>query len=93
MLKKHKMSNGVDKTIKTTAPAGIVIKQKVRFGKPCIKGTRIAITDILNLLQSGYNIADVPKQYPGITVANAKMALRYAARVLGKEEILEINPN
>lgn len=83
----------MNQSIKTATPAGIAIKQKVRFGKPCIKGTRIAITDILHLLQSGYNLADVPKQYPGITIANAKIALSYAAHVLGKEEILEIRSN
>ena len=76
--------------VTTIKPAGIVIKQKVRFGKPCIKGTRIAITDILNLLRIGYAIKDIPSQYPGIAVADAKAALRYTARVLGKEEILEI---
>ncbi len=83
----------MEQAIKITTPAGIIIKQKIRFGKPCIKGTRIAITDILYLLQSGYNIEDIPKQYPDITVADAKIALNYAARVLGKEEILEIEPN
>ena len=72
-------------------PAGIVIKQKVRFGKPCIEGTRIAVADILNLLKSGYNVADVPDQYPGVTTADTKVALNYAARALGKEEILEID--
>ena len=71
-------------------PVDIVIKQEVRFGKPCIKNTRIAVADILNLLRSGYNITDVPEQYPGITTADAKTALHYAARALGKEEILEI---
>lgn len=71
-------------------PAGIVIKQKVRFGKPCIKGTRIAITDILNLLRAGYTLTDIPTQYPDITLTDAQTALRYTARILGKEEILEI---
>ena len=76
--------------VKTTVPSGIIIKQTVRFGKPCIKGTRIAITDILNLLQRGYSLADVPTQYTGVTAADAKIALRYASRILGKEEVLEI---
>lgn len=69
---------------------GIIIKQAVRFGKPCIKGTRIAVTDILNLLQRGYALSDVPGQYAGVTIADAKIALRYASHVLGKEEVLEI---
>ncbi len=82
-----KNTNTADKTV----PAGIVIKQKVRFGKPCIKGTRIAITDILQLLQSGYALNEIPKQYPDITLRDAEAALRYTARILGKEEILEID--
>lgn len=76
--------------VKIVLPAGIVVKQNVRFGKPCIKGTRIAVTDILNLLQRGYGLGDVAVQYPDITVVDAKVALRYAARILGKEEVLEI---
>ena len=76
-----------------TPPAkksGVVIKQKVRFGKPVIFGTRVAITDILNLIRSGYRISEIPEQYPGITTNDAEMALSYTARILGKEEILEI---
>lgn len=80
----------MNKTIKTNIPKGITVKQQVRFGKPCIKGTRIAITDILHLIQSGYNLVDIPKQYNGITRNDVKIALQYAANVLGKEEILEI---
>ena len=76
--------------IKTTTPAGIVIKQTLRFGKPCIKGTRIAITDILNLLQRGYSIDNISTQYPSVTTTDVKTALRYAASVLGKEEVFEI---
>lgn len=80
----------MNKVIKTKTPTGIVIKQRVRFGKPCIKGTRVAIVDILNLLRAGYSIADIPAQYPGITVADTKTALQYAAKTLGKEEVFEI---
>ena len=83
----------MNQDIKAIVPAGIIIKQQVRFGKPCVKGTRIAITDILHLLQSGYNLTDVPKQYPDVTIADVETAIGYAARVLGKEEILEIESN
>ncbi len=72
-------------------PSQINIKQTVRFGKPCIKGTRIAVTDILNLLRKGYDLKEIPNQYQGITVNKAKMAIDYAANVLGKEEVLELN--
>ncbi len=69
---------------------GIVIKQTVRFGQPCIKGTRVAVADILRLLQNGYAPTDVPKQYPGITMTDVQDALRYAGRIMGKEEILDV---
>jgi uncharacterized protein (DUF433 family) len=69
---------------------GITIKQNVRFGKPCIKGTRIAIADVLWLLQNGYDIEDVPKQYPELTTDDVKMAVRYASKVLGKEEVFDV---
>ncbi|MFH1456567.1 MAG: DUF433 domain-containing protein [Patescibacteria group bacterium] len=79
------------KKITKKEPTGITVKQTVRFGKPCIKGTRIAVTDILNLLKEGYNLQEIPNQYEGITVNKAKMAINYAANVLGKEEVLELN--
>lgn len=78
------------KITKVSLPEGIAVKQGVRFGKPCIKGTRIAITDLLNLLQMGYVIKNIPEQYPGVTITKARAALNYAAKVLGKEEVLEI---
>lgn len=82
------MAEEITKTNHKTG--GIVIKQKVRFGKPAIYGTRVAIADILDLLRAGYRLDEIPAQYPGITVADAEAAIRYAARILGKEEIFEI---
>lgn len=70
----------------------VKIDPSVRFGKPCIKGTRVALTDILNLLHRGYTLEEVPEQYEGITVKDAKMALKYASFVLGKEETLQLTP-
>jgi len=59
----------------------ISIDPKVRFGKPCIKGTRIAVTDILNLLIAGYTIDEIPQQYPGITKEDAVAAVQFASRL------------
>ncbi len=70
--------------------SGITIKQDTRFGKPCIRGTRVAIADIIDLLRAGYQINEIPKQYPEITENDVKIALRYAVRILEKEEILDI---
>jgi len=79
----------MNKTITTTK--NLAIKQDVRFGKPTILNTRITVADILNLLEAGYSINEIPEQYKSITVDNAKEALRYASNILGKEEILTIS--
>ena len=71
-------------------PTIVTIKPEIRFGKPCIKGTRIAIADILNLIRAGYAINDIPSQYPPITLRDAKTAIQYAVNILGKEEVLTI---
>ena len=41
----------------------IYVDPKVRFGRPCIRGTRIAVEDILNLFKAGYSFEQNLKQY------------------------------
>lgn len=65
-----------------TADERIAIDPKVRFGKPTIRGTRIAIADILSLLAGGYTITDIPKQYPGITREDVLAALEFTTDIL-----------
>jgi len=66
----------------------ITINPKIRFGKPCIRGTRIAIEDILNLIKAGYTFNEILKQYPGLKKEDIIAALDYTTSViLGKEEI------
>ncbi len=81
----------MNKEIQKATPKGITIKQHIRFGKPVIEGTRVAISDMLNLIKAGYNINEIPQQYPGVTKENAMTALEYTANILGKEETLFIS--
>lgn len=59
----------------------ININPTVRFGKPCIKGTRIAVADILNLLTGGYTIDEITRQYPGITKKDVIAAIEFATQL------------
>ena len=59
----------------------ITIDPKIRFGKPCIRGTRIAIEDILNLLRAGWTINEIPQEYPEITKRDVFAALEFAAQL------------
>ena len=60
----------------------ITITPGIRFGKPCVKNTRIAVSDILNLIAGGYSIDEIPAQYPSITREDVIAALEFASESL-----------
>jgi len=62
----------------------IVIDQGVRFGKPCIKGTRITVGDILQWLSEGIPVSEILEDYPLLQEIHVYAALAFAAR---REEI------
>ena len=74
---------------KTAVPAGIVIKQKVRFGKPCIKGTRIAVHQVIRMLANGDKIEELLEDYPTLVADDIYACLDYAAW-LAEEQITPI---
>jgi uncharacterized protein (DUF433 family) len=65
----------------------IVIDQNVRFGKPCIKGTRISVGDILQWLSEGIAVSEIVDDYPLLKEIHIQAALAFAAR---REEIIKV---
>ena len=65
----------------------IEINHGVRFGKPCIKGTRITVGDILQWLSEGIPVSEIVDDYPLLEEIHIKAALSFAAR---REEIVRI---
>ncbi|MEP7321746.1 MAG: DUF433 domain-containing protein [Saprospiraceae bacterium] len=57
----------------------ITIDPKVRFGKPCIRGMRITVYDILGWLSSGMTSMEIVSDYPELTEDDIKASLAYAA--------------
>lgn len=57
----------------------ITIDPTIRFGKPCIKGTRISVYDVLSWFASGMNRVDILKDYPELNEEQILAALSYAA--------------
>ena len=57
----------------------ITINSDIRFGKPCIRGMRITVFDILSWLASGMTIKDIVQDYPELNEDDVKAALAYAA--------------
>lgn len=57
----------------------ITINPEIRFGKPCIKGTRITVSDILQWLASGMSHEQIGADYPSIKEEHIRAALAFAA--------------
>ena len=57
----------------------ISISPNIRFGKPCIKGTRITVYDVLTWLASGMTNDQILKDFPEINVEDIHSCLSYAA--------------
>jgi uncharacterized protein (DUF433 family) len=57
----------------------ISINSEIRFGKPCIKGTRISVSDILGWLASGMSHAEILEDYPSLKDEDIKAALLFAS--------------
>jgi uncharacterized protein (DUF433 family) len=51
----------------------------IRFGKPCIKNTRIAVQDILSWLASGMTFDEIVADFPELTTEHIRAALAFAA--------------
>lgn len=66
----------------------IVCSPGVLGGKPCIRGTRLSVAFILELLGSGGSREQIIKAYPQLTVEDVEQAARYAARFLENEVVL-----
>jgi uncharacterized protein (DUF433 family) len=66
----------------------VAVDPAIRFGKPCIRGTRIAVDDILELLQSGVSFDGIRSTYyPGITPTDIAVCVAYARAVISNEEL------
>lgn len=51
-------------------------------GRPCIRGMRIRVTDVLDMLAAGLSVAQILEDYPDLEVEDIKACLHYAAKWL-----------
>ena len=55
----------------------ILIDSTIRFGKPCIKGTRISVYDILGWLASGMSIEQILSDHPELNDEKIRACLAF----------------
>jgi uncharacterized protein (DUF433 family) len=68
----------------------ITINPEVMVGKPVIKGTRITVQLIVQLLANGVTEAELLNDYPDLNKEDIKAALLYASECLGREEVIPV---
>jgi uncharacterized protein (DUF433 family) len=66
----------------------IVSNPAVLHGKPCVKGTRLSVEFILELLASGATRAEIVKAYPELSEEDVAEAIRYAAQFMRNEILI-----
>ena len=59
----------------------ISIDPRVCFGKPCIKGTRIWVSLILDFIASDWTAEQILKEYPGLTPLDLQACVAYATEL------------
>ena len=69
----------------------VVIDEKILGGKHVIRGTRIPVYLIVELVANGLSIKDILKEYPELSEEDVKAALRYAASLLKRKTYYEIS--
>ncbi|HNS51863.1 MAG TPA: DUF433 domain-containing protein [Anaerolineae bacterium] len=65
----------------------IVIDPQVLVGKPIVRGTRLAVEFIIDLLAQGWTETEILHNYPGLTHADVQACLSYASATLRAEKV------
>jgi uncharacterized protein (DUF433 family) len=68
----------------------IAIDPAVLVGKPVVRGTRLAVQLIVDLLAQGWTEQELLSNYPGLTADDIRACLAYASAVLSAEKVYPI---
>ncbi len=69
----------------------IIVDPDILVGKPVIKGTRIAVEFIIDLLAQGWSKDEILRNYPGLTQEDIRACLSYASKILRAEKIYPLD--
>lgn len=67
----------------------IEVNPRILGGKPVVRGTRIPVYLILELLSAGYYFKRILEAYPALKEEDIKAAVEYATKILKNEEAFE----
>jgi len=65
----------------------IILDPSVLSGKPIIRGTRISVDLVLELLASGWDDSTIIKEYPGLCREDILACIKYAQEIIRSERV------
>ncbi len=65
----------------------IVVDPNILVGKPVVRGTRLAVEFIIDLLAQGWAEAEILRNYPGLQPEDIRACLSYASNTLKIERV------
>lgn len=68
----------------------ISVDPRICFGKPCIRGHRIWVSFILNLLYLGLSVEEILEEYPQLTREDVLAYVAYGAR-MSRERFVDVH--
>ncbi|RCJ29028.1 hypothetical protein A6770_01135 [Nostoc minutum NIES-26] len=71
----------------------IAANPKIMVGKPVIKGTRLTVEYILNLLAHGATVTEILEEYEGLVEADIRACLLFASRSLESTSFMPLLAN
>ncbi len=67
----------------------ISINSNIHFGKPCVRGTRITVQNVLELIGEGLSFEKIRQDYyPSLEIEDIKACLDYAISLISAEDII-----
>jgi uncharacterized protein (DUF433 family) len=70
----------------------IVVDQKVLVGKPVVKGTRISVELVVDLMAAGWTEVQILDSYPNLEPQDIRACLAYAGELLHSEKVYPLEP-
>lgn len=68
----------------------ITLNPKIMAGKPLIKGTRLTVEYILNLLAHGATVTEILEEYKGLTPEDIQACLLFATKSLANTSFMPL---
>ena len=66
----------------------ITVDPNICSGKPCIRGTRIMVKNILGMLAGSYTVEKILKSYLELVQEDISAALEYASQIIDEEKVI-----